>query len=63
MKTKKLYVGLLLVAMLVPCIGISGTERKKDTKKTKKRTRQRKKLTRTTNYLKNRVLSPQKASS
>ena len=29
MKTKKLYVGLLLVAMLVPCIGISGTERKK----------------------------------
>ena len=33
MKTKKLYVGLLLAAMLAPCIGTSGVERKQDTKK------------------------------
>ena len=36
MKTKKLYVGLLLVAMLAPCIGTSGVERKKETKKDEK---------------------------
>ena len=44
MKTKKLYVGLLLVAMLVPCIGISGTERKKDTKKNEKTDTTKKKV-------------------
>ncbi len=36
MKTKKLYVGLLLVAMLAPCIGMSGAERKKNTTKNEK---------------------------
>ena len=36
MKTKKLYVGLLLAAMLAPCIGTSGVERKKETKKDEK---------------------------
>ena len=32
---RKLYVGLLLVAMLVPCLGMTGAERKKNKKKAK----------------------------